>query len=196
MQNKGEEWILAYITNTVPLRLTERTIFVCVCDQSLGVETLTTATLSFPKVWCSSAWGSSPGLAGSEVEGTLGNGTFSVPPISSRFLSSSSCSSSSSSASSSSWVRERGRWHTWGKFNTKSCPEGGTQTGDPARVTWQRNTSAHPVLIQCSSNRWTLCLNIDFGTVFSKVSEHWRDHIFSLFSQKEMYVHSDFKEWF
>lgn len=48
-----------------------------------------------------------PGLEGNEVEGTLGRGTFSDPPISSRFLSSSSCSSSSSSASSSSWEREQ-----------------------------------------------------------------------------------------
>lgn len=45
----------------------------------------------------------SPGLEGNEVEGTLGRGTFSVPPISSKFLSNSSCSSSSNSARSSSY---------------------------------------------------------------------------------------------
>lgn len=45
-----------------------------------------------------------PGLDGSDVDGTLGSGTSSVPSISRRFLSSSSCSSSSSSAISSSWT--------------------------------------------------------------------------------------------
>lgn len=44
-----------------------------------------------------------PGLEGNEVEGTLGRGKFSDPPISGSLCSSSTCCSSSSSASSSSW---------------------------------------------------------------------------------------------